>query len=272
VTFTANHQAGTTDTITVTNNGEGYFNAWIDFNADGDWADVGEQIFADHFLLQGTHILTLTISDTAKTDTTFMRCRYTTNLGIGYDGLVYDGEVEDYMYIINENMSLVDTIINGQDTCYYALNTITAPKSGGKYVIESGGNVTFVARQKIYLKPGFHAKTGSYFHAYIGDGCPVTTTAPVITNLLTHGDGNIDDLVQIYPNPTTGMVYLRIESDSPDELIHIQVFSIVGKRIINKTIPFNADFHLDLSQHNKGVYIIKLLNNNEIHIVKLIKQ
>ena len=43
-----------------------------------------------------------------------------------------------------------------------ALQTITAQNN---FVVASGGDVTFIAGQRIELKPGFHAQTGSQFHA-----------------------------------------------------------------------------------------------------------
>ena len=37
------------------------------------------------------------------------------------------------------------------------------------YVVEAPGNLTLEATTEIILKPGFHAKSGSFFHAIISD-------------------------------------------------------------------------------------------------------
>ena len=77
----------------------GYLNAWIDFNQDGDWADDGEQIFTDLYLLNGTlHTgLTFTIPDEIPNGNTYARFRICSQEGLSYTGAADDGEVEDYM-------------------------------------------------------------------------------------------------------------------------------------------------------------------------------
>ncbi|RMG43057.1 MAG: hypothetical protein D6732_00505, partial [Methanobacteriota archaeon] len=47
---------------------------------------------------------------------------------------------------------------------YRALQTITAQNN---FVVASGGDVTFIAGQRIELKPGFQAQNGSRFQAQI---------------------------------------------------------------------------------------------------------
>ncbi|KAF5432903.1 hypothetical protein C5S39_02575 [Candidatus Methanophagaceae archaeon] len=77
----------------------GYLNAWIDFNADGDWADSGEQIFTDVPLTPEHNELTFDVPQGATTGTTFARFRFCSGSGMCsfYEGNAPDGEVEDYM-------------------------------------------------------------------------------------------------------------------------------------------------------------------------------
>jgi hypothetical protein len=97
-------QAGTNADITVaveipTGLG-GILNAWIDFNADGDWDDDGEQVFVDLELTNGGNALTVAIPTDATTGSTFARFRVTNSPGYSYTGLAPDGEVEDYQVSI----------------------------------------------------------------------------------------------------------------------------------------------------------------------------
>ncbi|HYW78151.1 MAG TPA: GEVED domain-containing protein, partial [Thermoguttaceae bacterium] len=113
ITFSGPLMAGTQATITVDvvndsiNPTDGYLNGWIDFNADGDWDDPGEQVITDVMLDAGSHPLTFDVpADLAATDT-FARFRYShvANLlvsGVASNGNVPDGEVEDYMVPIVE--------------------------------------------------------------------------------------------------------------------------------------------------------------------------
>ena len=93
--------AGQTCTIRVTASAAGVVNAWIDFNADGDWADAGEQIFTDVAVVAGTNNLDYSIPLTAATDVdTFARFRLNSTGGLSFDGLASDGEVEDHHVMI----------------------------------------------------------------------------------------------------------------------------------------------------------------------------
>jgi len=75
-------------------------NAWIDFNADGDWSDLGEQIFTNEPLTDGSNARSFSISATAAVGDTFARFRVTTSAGYSFTGLAPDGEVEDYKITI----------------------------------------------------------------------------------------------------------------------------------------------------------------------------
>ena len=83
--------------ITVTTSTAGYVQGWMDFNADGDWADPGEQIFTDAYIHFGyTVCLNYLVPVNANIGTTYARFRFSTVGGLSYTGLATDGEVEDY--------------------------------------------------------------------------------------------------------------------------------------------------------------------------------
>ncbi|MBN1779632.1 T9SS type A sorting domain-containing protein [bacterium] len=79
---------------TVVAHGAGNLFSWIDFNADGDWDDPGEAMFAP--LTDGTHSLPVPVPLDAVTGKSIARFRYTTMPSLGYTGFARDGEVEDY--------------------------------------------------------------------------------------------------------------------------------------------------------------------------------
>jgi hypothetical protein len=93
---------GETAGIQVTASVQGYLNAWIDWNADGDWDDAGEHVFVDQALSAGVNKLTVAVPDKALVGETFARFRFSTVRGLSYDGPAADGEVEDYMVRIEE--------------------------------------------------------------------------------------------------------------------------------------------------------------------------
>ena len=97
-TLTAGSNAPITVAATVP--GTAVLNAWMDFNADGDWDDAGEQIFSDEPVTNGTNNLTSAIPAGATAGQVFSRFRITSVAGYTYAGLAKDGEVEDYQVTI----------------------------------------------------------------------------------------------------------------------------------------------------------------------------
>jgi hypothetical protein len=83
-----------------------YLDAWIDFNADGDWDDPGERIFSSYNLgsIDGPQMLTFTVpretGGNVVYGTTCARFRLSTIGGLLPTGAAADGEVEDYPVVL----------------------------------------------------------------------------------------------------------------------------------------------------------------------------
>jgi len=88
--------AGNTGKVEVKASAKGYLNAWIDFNADGDWDDPGERIFHNEMLVPGAQELHYPIPDEIVYSNSYSRFRFTTYENVSYFGVAEDGEVEDY--------------------------------------------------------------------------------------------------------------------------------------------------------------------------------
>ena len=90
--------------ITVTTSVASYLQGWMDFNADGDWNDPGEQIFTDEYIHFGyTVCLNYMVPVNAIPGITYARFRFSTVQGLSYIGSAPNGEVEDYEVEIAEN-------------------------------------------------------------------------------------------------------------------------------------------------------------------------
>ena len=104
VTFSTLRQSNFgTATISVFGNG-GRLQCWVDWNGDGDFSDVGEQVAADVTdngqgdtnATIGTIGLSFVIPTTATMTQTFARVRWSTTPGITASSIASNGEVEDY--------------------------------------------------------------------------------------------------------------------------------------------------------------------------------
>ena len=93
---------GDKPTVTVSASVNGYLNAWIDFNRNGDWLDPGEQIFINEAISFGANTLSFKVPTDAISGPTLARFRYNTKGGLSFHGLADDGEVEDYLVEIDE--------------------------------------------------------------------------------------------------------------------------------------------------------------------------
>lgn len=87
--------------ITVTVNKAGLLDAWIDFNADGDWYGPAEQIFDNKPLEPGKNPLTFKVCSNACTvKPIYVRFRFSSAGVLNPYGAAPDGEVEDYQVFI----------------------------------------------------------------------------------------------------------------------------------------------------------------------------
>ena len=86
--------------LTVTaSSGGGFLNAWVDWNADGDFSDLGEQIATGLALAAGSNPLSVSTPCGATPALTGVRFRFSTVSSLGPTDAVAgapDGEVEDY--------------------------------------------------------------------------------------------------------------------------------------------------------------------------------
>jgi uncharacterized repeat protein (TIGR01451 family) len=164
VTFTSDLRQGATANVDVVASDSGYLNAWMDFNADGDWADSGEHILTRIPLVTGTNSLSFLVPGKAVTGTTFARFRFNSTGALAYAGPANDGEVEDYqVYIQNMHLALTKTAqdLNGpplfvDDLIRYTITVTNASEGLRTNVVVTDTlpeGVTFVLASGNYTGP-----------------------------------------------------------------------------------------------------------------------
>jgi hypothetical protein len=97
VTFDTLITACKSGQVTVTASAAGLLDAWIDFGADGSFAEAGDQVFASEPLVVGPNVLAYSVPCSATDATTYARFRFSAAGGLGFDGPADSGEVEDYV-------------------------------------------------------------------------------------------------------------------------------------------------------------------------------
>lgn len=82
----------------------GFLDAWIDFDVDGNWFNPNEHIFTMQPLIAGNNTLTFIVPATATPGKSYARFRFRDDPSpLSFDGFANNGEVEDYALMIEKN-------------------------------------------------------------------------------------------------------------------------------------------------------------------------
>ncbi|MBN2218091.1 MAG: hypothetical protein JW719_12020, partial [Pirellulales bacterium] len=159
VVIPASLAQGTTVGLTVTASTLGFLDAWMDFNADGDWDDEGERIFAGQMLTAGANTLNVNVPSTAKIGSSYARFRFSSSGGLGYTGQASSGEVEDYcvQFVAQPLVSNHVVTLSGTDG-----NDLFEFYAGSTLVVELNGS-----RMEF---PAYNAGNPNSVHTILFDG------------------------------------------------------------------------------------------------------
>ena len=184
----------------------------------------------------------------------------------------------------------------------FTINTV--PDAAGT-ITSVGGDSIVAAGTKTYTVPAISGAT-SYVWTYSGTGATITGTtntvnitfvagftngsltvmgqnscgngtvspAYVITNYVGVDDQNANSLsYSIYPNPTKGKISVEINGVS--EKLELQVCNLQGEIIKVQKLANNKQSQtteIDLSNYAKGIYFVKIINNNFVKVEKVVLQ
>ncbi|MBN1541340.1 S8 family serine peptidase, partial [candidate division KSB1 bacterium] len=164
----------------------GLLNAWVDWNADGDWADISEHVFVDMPLVAGINPLNLAIPGTVTSGSLYARFRFSSAAGLSYDGPAPDGEVEDYALDVetdSDGDGIHDTIEGtGDRDGDGVIDALDYDPTGYLYdgmtgLILSGGSVTVSAPSGAVVTLLQNGNNGYY--QFVTDGTPGTYTLQI---------------------------------------------------------------------------------------------
>ncbi len=173
------------------------------------------------------------------------------------------------------NLAISQDVSSGSDI-QEAENTITATNS-----ISNGATAEYDAGTSILLKPGFHAKQGSSFRAYI-EGCtPSNSNGRMSSNTVTNENSNKwirkptenpkkTEAISTYPNPTAGVVTINFA----DNDVNMESIRIVDK--LNQNIRFSVlqkdknKITIRIHGGNEEIYFMKINTNNGVLTEKIV--
>lgn len=94
---------------------------------------------------------------------------------------------------------------------------------------------------------------------------PGETNGSIVTDDI---ETTIDDYIALYPNPARDVIYIKSKNELGAEVCMIDC----SGRSLRKTTLVSEDQQIDISDLNKGMYMIKITNQKEVKIMKFIKE
>ena len=74
--------------------------------------------------------------------------------------------------------------------------------------------------------------------------------------------------INIYPNPSTGLIYISIDNYSKS--VNLSVYSLLGELITEKLDMDNESLSLDLSNNERGVYLVKIATDSDSFVKRVV--
>ena len=144
----------------------------------------------------------------------------------------------------------------------FKLKAQDAPVTTGSKATGSGGTVDYSIGQVIYAPAT--GNTGS-----INQGLQQPFIIQAVTAI---EDEKIGLYYQLYPNPTTDFIVLRIDKENIDsERSYYSIFNVKGELIKKEQIS-NKETQIPMRELNSATYLIKtFINNEEVKIFRVIK-
>lgn len=174
------------------------------------------------------------------------------------------------------NLTITQNVSAGQSDIQEAINSITATN-----IIFNNATAEYDAGSNVWLKPGFHARNGASFEAYI-DGCASINSKLeekpepeliVIYEKITINDTTLledQEIIKAYPNPVTDLLTIK----SKEEILSWELKNQLGK-LINNSKSNKKSFlkdRLNVNQLGTGLYILKInLNDGRVIYKNIIK-
>jgi hypothetical protein len=172
-------------------------------------------------------------------------------------------------------------LIIDEDVIYRANRIFVGPN----VIIKSGATVVFNAKVEIDISPDFKAEQGADWLAYLDENCVEDDFGKII---LISNDSTISNVpildksnnnenvivkpipeVNVYPNPTNGIINIVLSNVRNNA--YLQVYNVSG-RLLKTRILVAKQTTLDLSNYPKGVYFIRIQQDDEIITKKIVIQ
>ena len=204
--------------------------------------------------------------------TTYYLKAYATNV----IGTTYGAEVE-FMTLPSILAVSGLTINSGTDTCFGATQTINV----SNFTVKNGGIATFISGGNIMLQPLTKVENGGYLKASITTNssyCMVNKSTTTLNEeelpkeLTNTSMNEASAIFTLFPNPTAGTFMLKMNQIETTQVIHVEIYGIMGEIIMQSKLFGQQLYEFDLTGRAKGMYFIRVMAGDRMGMEKLIIQ
>ncbi len=147
------------------------------------------------------------------------------------------------------------------------LSITLVPENG--YVLSENIDVTMGGVSLPSGQYSYNASTGAFRISPVTGDVHITASATEGMDIVDYSSN--DYIVNIYPNPTSDMIYLEI-GDRLENPLQVRLYDIYGK-LLFQTMTGNDKTVIDMQDLAAGFYFIQLYNDNQLLTTrKVIKQ
>jgi hypothetical protein len=167
-----------------------------------------------------------------------------------------------------------NTLPNGQDTCFNALQTITVAGGETTFTVENGGSAILIAGQNILFLPGVTVAEGGYLHGYITEANEFCSgdapVAAVKSGVEERAENGGKQGFRLYPNPTTGSFTIELAGNTVPADASLEIYGIRGERVLKTNLSGLNRQTISLQGQPTGLYFIRLVSDGKSVTGKII--
>lgn len=176
-------------------------------------------------------------------------------------------------------LEIPNTVVSGgQSNCYNAQQTVIVAGDGKQFTVQNGGHAEIIAGHNILLKPGTRVFPGGSMHAYISTmwcnepgNLLASSELDVIDNFHSQEPEFQSSFFKIYPNPTSGNFTLELLDYQEFANLKVEIYNAHGQLILETEMPAEKKYNLSLSGNQPGIYLIRVLNENNQGFGKILR-
>ncbi|PLX14467.1 MAG: hypothetical protein C0594_00015 [Marinilabiliales bacterium] len=188
----------------------------------------------------------------------------------------------NYSYTITDDVGCITTNmveISAPDSLVLTMGStpeLDAQEDGSAFVSATGGTTpySYVWNDDMIQSEdtAYNLASGMYTVIVTDDnGCIATDSVFVDFEVFVNNVVQTANIV-IYPNPTRDII--NIEMSNVDTEIEISVITPQGKLVLSEIVEKEGHIHqsYDVSSYPKGLYIVKIVNNEKVFVRRIIVQ